>query len=122
MVHVIDLNYYAHEAFSHPEQVKARYPETFGFMEYMEAPLHLEVVQHLNREGQAVVDGVSYSFFRKKNHFWSIPFKTHRYLKRQNPDVILVQGLIFPLQVLFLRLAVGGKTKIVAQHHGEKPS
>jgi glycosyltransferase involved in cell wall biosynthesis len=121
MVKVIDLNYYAHLDFAHPEQVKTRFPESFGFITFLEPPLHLEVIQHLNQQGHTYIDGVKYSFFKKKNRFWSIPFKTHRYLKKQAPDVILVQGLIFPLQVIFLRLTVGTKSKILAQHHGESP-
>jgi glycosyltransferase involved in cell wall biosynthesis len=121
MIKVIDLNYYGHQDFHHPAEVKSRYPETFGFIPFLKPPLHLEVVQHLTREGATCLDGVTYTFFKKQNHFWSIPFKTHRYLKKQAPRVILVQGIIFPLQVLFLRLALGPKTKIVAQHHGESP-
>jgi len=33
----------------------------------------------------------------------------------------LVQGIIFPVQVIALRLALGKKVKIIAQHHGEQP-
>jgi glycosyltransferase involved in cell wall biosynthesis len=121
MIKVVDLTYYAHAEFDRPEQVWDRHREALGFISFIRPPLHLEVIKHLNYEGSAYRDGVKFSFFRKKNRFWSIPFKTHRYLARLQPDLVLVQGLIFPLQVLFLRLALGSQLKIVVQHHGEKP-
>lgn len=121
MVKLIDLTYYAHLEYNHPEQVMKRQHEALGFVTFIRPPMHLEVVKHLNFEGFTQHHGVQFSFFKKTNHFWSIPFKTHRYLKKQNPDVVLVQGLVFPLQVIFLRLALGGQRKIVVQHHGERP-
>jgi glycosyltransferase involved in cell wall biosynthesis len=121
MIKLIDLTYYSHLESDQPEQVIQYNREPLGFIAYMPENLHLEVIKHLNYEGAAEVDGVPFRFFKKQNHFWSIPFKTHRYVKKQQPDVILIQGLIFPLQVLFLRLALGRKKKIVVQHHGERP-
>lgn len=122
MIKLIDLTYYAHLEYDQPEQVFERHREALGFIPFIPERLHLEVIKHLNFEGYANFEGVKCSFFKKENHFWSIPFKTHRYLKKQQPDVLLVQGLIFPLQVLFLRLALGSKSRIVVQHHGEKPA
>lgn len=121
MIKLVDLTYYSHLEFDQPQQVLHRHGEALGFIRFIKAPLHLEVIKHLNHEGHAFLDGVKYCFFKKKNRFWSIPFKTHRYLARLRPDIVLVQGLIFPLQVLFLRLALGPKVKMVVQHHGEKP-
>jgi glycosyltransferase involved in cell wall biosynthesis len=122
MIKFADLTYYAHQEFDQPEQVLERHREAIGFLFYMPPQVHLELVKHLNFEGFTQVQGVKCSFFKKGNRFWSIPFKTHRYLKKQQPDVILVQGLIFPLQVLLLRLTMGKKTRIVVQHHGEMPA
>jgi glycosyltransferase involved in cell wall biosynthesis len=120
-VKLIDLTYYAHLEADQPEQVLSWNRESLGFLPFMSKHLHLEVIKHLNYEGIAFYQGVKCCFFKKSNHFYDIPFKTHRYLKKQKPDVILVQGLIFPLQVLFLRLALGRKIRIIAQHHGEMP-
>jgi glycosyltransferase involved in cell wall biosynthesis len=36
--------------------------------------------------------------------------------------VVLVQGLVFPLQVIALKWLLGKKTSIVVQHHGEMPA
>ncbi|MGV3504798.1 MAG: glycosyltransferase family 4 protein [Adhaeribacter sp.] len=121
MIKLVDLTYYAHPEFDKPEQVWDRHREALGFISFVRPPLQLEVIKHLNYEGTACLHGVKFSFFRKKNRFWTIPFHTHRYLARLKPDLVLVQGLIFPLQVLCLRLALGPGPKILVQHHGEQP-
>jgi len=57
----------------------------------------------------------------KKQFFFQIPLATHRYIKQQQPDVIFIHGLLFPLQIIFLRLLLGSKPIIMVQHHAERP-
>jgi hypothetical protein len=38
-----------------------------------------------------------------------------------DPDVVHVNGLVFPLPTLLLRARVGRRARIVVQHHGELP-
>ncbi|MFC0513795.1 glycosyltransferase family 4 protein [Mucilaginibacter angelicae] len=58
------------------------------------------------------------SFGKKKSWF---PFKRNRFIKSLNPDVVLLQGLLYPLQFLQLRLLLNRRVRIIAQHHAEKP-
>jgi glycosyltransferase involved in cell wall biosynthesis len=46
----------------------------------------------------------------------------HRLIKSHRPDVIFVNGLIFPLQIIQLRLKVGKGVKIIVLHRAEKLS
>ena len=62
-----------------------------------------------------------YSFFKTRHKFYHIPFKTLQYIKNERPDVVIVQGLKFPLQTIFLHFFLNGKCKLIAQHHAEKP-
>jgi len=121
MIKLIDLTYYSNLEYTQPSQVIKAQKEALGFISFIKHLLNIEIVKHLNYEGSALIDGVKFTFFKKHNHFWSIPFKTHAYIKKEQPDVVLVQGLIFPLQVLFLKIATGRKCKIIVQHHGENP-
>jgi len=79
------------------------------------------VIEHINYEGEKMIGELKYRFFKRKSRFVHIPFKTLRYIQRQRPDIVITQGLIFPLQVIALRLKMGRKCPIIVQHHGEKP-
>lgn len=72
-------------------------------------------------EGELTENNIHYHFFHRRNSFWQIPRATHRFIASEEPDIVLVQGFIFPLQVMALRKLLGRKTVILLQHHGEVP-
>ena len=121
MIKLIDLNYHTHSNLSKPEDVLELQKASIGFVAFIKEKLSIELIKHLNYEGEKLIEGVKYIFFKSKNKFWHIPFKTHRYIQKQDPDIVLVQGLIFPLQLIALKIKLDKKTKIIVQHHGEKP-
>jgi glycosyltransferase involved in cell wall biosynthesis len=64
---------------------------------------------------------VTYHFLNfKKKKLW-FPRRLHRYIKNLNPDVIFVNGFIFPIQIMQLRKMLGKKVKIIVLHRAEKP-
>src|SRR2546423_395254 len=121
MLRVIDVVYYYHKDITDPAIVLEKHRPALGFAEYFATMVDLQMIKHLNYEGKRLVHGVSYRFFRSRNSFWYIPFKTHRYIKSQKPDVVIVEGLVFPLQLIALKLLLGRKCRIIAQHHGVDP-
>lgn len=79
-------------------------------------------VGQINYSGEYSNNGVKYYFLnplKKKSLFHH---RLHRLVKRLNPDIVVVYGLHFPLQVLQLRLRLNKKVKIIAQHHADKPA
>jgi Glycosyl transferases group 1 len=121
MINVIDIVYYSHRRISDPAQVLARHAPSLGFADFINNEIRFEFVIHMDHEGFENIRGKSFSFFKRRNRFWQIPFKTHRYIKGKKPDIVIVEGLEFPLQLMFLKFALGKKCRIIAQHHGEKP-
>lgn len=121
MIKLIDLNYHMHSNISEPGKVLELQKASIGFVNFIKEKLTIQLIKHMNYEGEEYVDVVKYNFFKSRNKFPHIPFKTHRYIKTQHPDIVLIQGLIFPLQLIALRFKLGNNTKIIAQHHGEKP-
>lgn len=121
MIKLIDLNYHAHSKLSSAEEVLEIQKASVGFVEFIKEKLSIQLIKHCNYEGEKNLNGVKYIFFKNKNKFLHIPVKTHRYIQKQNPDIILIQGLIFPLQLIALKIILPKKTKIIVQHHGEKP-
>ncbi len=76
-------------------------------------------IEQIDYEGEHIKDGVQY-FFKRFSHSL-FPVESHRFIKQLTPDVVVIQGLHFPLQVIQLRLLLGKKTKIIIQNHAERP-
>jgi glycosyltransferase involved in cell wall biosynthesis len=76
-------------------------------------------IEQIDYEGEYVKNGVQYLFKRFSHSLF--PLESHRFIKQLKPDVVVIQGLHFPLQVMQLRLLLGTKKKIIIQNHAEKP-
>jgi glycosyltransferase involved in cell wall biosynthesis len=78
-------------------------------------------IEQIDYEGGLEKNGVQYHFmkFTKKERLF--PYKLHRFIKAQKPDVVLIHGMQFPLQVIQLRMMMGQKTIIMTQHHADRP-
>jgi len=91
------------------------------YISYLPKNLEVIVVEHINYEGHVVKDNIHFSFFKSRNKFFHIPFKTLRYIRNQEPDVVIVQGCIFPFKLLVLKLLLQRDCAVIVQHHGERP-
>jgi len=60
-------------------------------------------------------------FFEGRTGFFYFPIKLCEYVRKEKPAVILVHGFMFPVQLLILQLFMPKTTKIIIQHHAEKP-
>jgi glycosyltransferase involved in cell wall biosynthesis len=117
----IHLNYHCHTEFDRPEPVIRLHQFSSGFIDLIKHQVHFISVKHMKVVGFKRSEEVDYHFFRRRNKFRAIPFTAHRFIKNQAPDVVLTEGFVFPLQLLFLRWKLGRKCVLIAQHHGEKP-
>lgn len=84
------------------------------------------VIQRFRSTAHQERDGVNYEFVADKQPPWlstrATPEEFIKAIAAQSPDVVHVNGLIFPQLVAGIRAAVGGKVAIVVQHHaGEYP-
>jgi len=121
MIKIVDIVYHCHTALQSPARVLEKHHPTLGFTEFIKDRVDYTVVRHLDYEGSEMINGIRYAFFRRPNAAWRIPLKTHRYIKSIDPDIVLVHGFVFPLQVMALKMLLGRKCKIVLQHHAEQP-
>jgi len=83
--------------------------------------MDITIIEHIDHTGVEAKNGINYAFFRGKRKFFYLYRATLQYIKKEKPDVVIVQGLIFPVQVIAIRLILGKKTRIIVQHHGELP-
>ena len=80
------------------------------------------VVQRFRTAAREERDGITHELVADKQPPWlsttGVPEEFIKAIAAQSPDVVHVNGLIFPQLVAGLRTAVGNKVVIVVQHHG----
>jgi glycosyltransferase involved in cell wall biosynthesis len=107
--------------FNDPESWLKRINAYTGIQRSLSINNEVISIEQINHEGNYVKNGVHYEFIKLSAFGRLLPVKLHRYIRSQNPDVIIIQGLHFPLQVIQLGIVNKKKTKIIAQHHAEQP-
>lgn len=92
-----------------------------GILEALSLNNEVISIEQIDYSGWWPKKGVYYCFMQFPVSQRHLPIKLHRFIKEQKPDVVFIQGLYSPLQMLQLRMTVGSKVKIIAQHHAELP-
>jgi glycosyltransferase involved in cell wall biosynthesis len=77
-------------------------------------------IKQINYTGECMHNGVTFHFVNFTDTYF--PWKLISFIKKQGPDIVFVQGLHNPLQLLQLGVRLNKKVKLIAQHHAEKPS
>jgi glycosyltransferase involved in cell wall biosynthesis len=78
-------------------------------------------IKQIDYTGCGVYGGVEHHFVNLHREKTFFPHKIHAYVKKLNPDVVVIHGTHFPLQVMQLRLLLNSRIKIIIQHHAEQP-
>ncbi|HYC29293.1 MAG TPA: glycosyltransferase family 4 protein [Chitinophagaceae bacterium] len=81
-----------------------------GYLDFLPENWEVYLVKLLKNEGQVSSGRTNFHFFRNS-------LRANRFIRQLKPDAVLAHGLIFPLQML----ALPSKTKIIIQHHAERP-
>ncbi len=121
MIKLIDISFFANTEFAGGIDAINAFKPAFGYIDFIKGRLDIQVIKHAGREETLIYQGVQFSFFKGRNRLWHIPFKTFSYVKKQEPGIVIVQGIGFPLQVLMLRFTLGRSCAIIVQHHAERP-
>ena len=116
---LIDLNFHSNIGFKDTTEILEKQKPAINFSRYLENDILF--IKHADLHDTQTLENIKYIFFKKGNGLFSFPVKTFLYLRKQRPKIILVQGFIFPLQLLLLKLFIPRKIKIIVQHHGEAP-
>lgn len=114
-------SYVSTPEYDQPEAWLKRIEAYTGILESLGHNHTVTGIERINYEGEYEQKGVQYFFIRLKRKIVRFPFRMHRLIKKLKPDVVFINGLIFPLQIMQLRLTLGKAVKIVVLHRAEKP-
>ncbi len=107
--------------FSDPELWLDRIDFYTGILEELAKQHQVESIEQINYSGVLERKEVKYHFLNFKKSKLYFPRRLHCFIKKLKPNVVFVNGFIFPLQIMQLRLKLGKTVKIIVLHHGEKP-
>lgn len=92
-----------------------------GLLEELANHYTVESIEQINYNGKLQKNKAIYHFLNFKKKKLYFPFELHRYIKNLKPDIVFVNGFIFPLQIIQLRKTLGKAAKIIVLHRAEKP-
>jgi glycosyltransferase involved in cell wall biosynthesis len=107
--------------YSDPQLWLERISFSVGVLEAMTTKAEIHAIYNISYQGETKRNGVFYHFPGFSRWQLLFPIAFHSYLKALRPDVVIVHGLIFPWQVIMLKLAFGKPLRIILQHHAERP-
>jgi glycosyltransferase involved in cell wall biosynthesis len=78
-------------------------------------------VKQMNFGAAGIYKDVNYHFIDSGSKQFLSVWKQNRYVSKLKPDIIIIQGLHNPLELLQLGLLLNKRVKVIAHHHAEKP-
>jgi glycosyltransferase involved in cell wall biosynthesis len=107
--------------FNSPVSWLKRIEAYMGILESLAEKNTVFHISQINYNGEYFHNGVQNYFlnFNKKKTLF--PLRLNRFVKKLDADIVIVQGLHNPVQLVLLKLILDKKTKIIVHHHAEKP-
>ena len=118
----VDL-FYVTFSFKKPEEVLKRCYSTLGYLEKLATSFNLYFVARTTEYSSFSEDKSlkAFLFKGKKLKKWMIPFRFNWFIKSLQPDYILVHGFGFVHYLIFLKMILPPKSKILLQSNGFAP-
>jgi len=93
----------------------------WGILESLSRENEVINIKQIDYEGNCHFHGIDYRFVdfgKRKTYF---PLRLNSCIKNLRPDIVIVQGLHHPLQLIQLRLLLNKSARIIVHHHAEVP-
>jgi glycosyltransferase involved in cell wall biosynthesis len=119
---ILSTSYSNAEEFDNPENWLRRISFYTGILDELARQHDVISIERINFKGTLRRNDVQYYFMPLTGAAVLFPWRMHRFIKKQHPDLVLVHGFIFPFQIIQLRWVLGQKTKIIVQNHAERPA
>ena len=118
---IVFTSYVSSPEFEEPLAWLNRIKGYTGILEGLSKNHEVIGIEKINYEGSYFQDGVQYYFLKQEKKVLLFPFRLHQFIKKLQPDIVFINGFIFPLQIIQLRLKLGNSSRIFILHRAEKP-
>ena len=120
MKRIVFTSYINSSQYTDPEAWLKRIEGYREILEVLAKRHEVHSIEQINYQGYLHHNQVHYHFLNfKKNTIF--PNQLHNYIRKLEPEIVLVHGFVFPLQIIQLKSFLGSKTRIIVQNHAEKP-
>ena len=116
---IVFTSYVRTTSFDDPQAWLNRIRGYIGVLEDLSKRHQVISIEQINYEGQYAKNGVDYRFIKSDSTLF--PVTLHNYIHDLHPDIVFVQGMHFPLQVIQLQTKLRNNVKLFLQNHAEKP-
>lgn len=118
---IVCITYASSNDIRSPEEWLRRIKIFIGSWERI-APSHEIIrIDQIGYTGHHRINGIDYQFIQSKSNKRILPLRLHRIVRTLSPDIVMVAGLHYPFQVIQLRMTLPASSKIIVQHHAERP-
>lgn len=118
---LVFTSYKSTQEYTEPEEWLKRIHAYTGILEHLAKEHEVESIEQINYEGRLKRNRVQYHFIRLKNPDSYFPFHHNRYVRKSKPGFVFVNGFIFPLQIIQLKVIAGRRVKLIVINRSEKP-
>ncbi|MEO5977902.1 MAG: glycosyltransferase family 4 protein [Chryseolinea sp.] len=118
---VVHLSYVMVKEYSDPEIWLRRINFFVLLLEKMSIDHEIISMHCINYSGTLRKGNVAYHFLKRSGGAFSLASEVNNYAIGLRPDIIIVHGFHFPLQVLSLMQKRQRTMSIIIQHHAEQP-
>jgi hypothetical protein len=119
-VKIVSTSYINTPEYTDPEKWLERISFYTGLLEALAKRYEVESIEQINYSGHFQNNGVRYHFLNFKKHQLYFPLALNRYIRNLAPDVVFVNGFVFPVQSKDHCTSQGGKTFCGPQAPGAK--
>jgi glycosyltransferase involved in cell wall biosynthesis len=121
---IVHVNYVFDDSLRDPDALLDEYATLTGWSEALAAvgAGRVTVAQRFCRDATVNRNGIDYLFCRDEGGAqpkpWTWPRRLHEAVANARPDLVHLNGLIFPVQTWLLRQALPKRSALVVQDHG----
>ncbi len=118
---IVSTSYSKTNHFNHPGEWLNRIRFYTIILEELAKHHLVDSIERINYEGTITEKGVTYHFIRQRTSHSLFPLNNHQLVRKLQPDVVFVNGFIFPFQLMQVRWWLGPRPRIIVLHRAEKP-
>ena len=118
---IVFSSYVSAPEFNKPEDWLNRLEGYTGILENLSQEHEVIGIERINYEGKLQYHGVQYYFIRQINKVVRFPVQINQLIKNLEPDIVFINGFIFPVQVIQLRFFLKRNAKIFLLHRADRP-
>jgi len=119
---IVSLSYNYSPEFTSSESWLKRTALYHGSLEELAKQHEVIAVKQIGWHGSIIQNAVKHLFTHFGANRFLFIYRINRLVKSLKPDVLLLQGLHHPVAFIHLSYLLNKSTRVIAQHHAEKPS